>query len=160
MSPGMKPLLAASPSEGQSQRLTVTVPAGLLHRMNSGSFSSRVLTTIFLHHLENEKSTGNQRLVWKGLALMHSGECSQVLSCLSWIGDLSKGCVSLAAMSKILSSLLVSPDPASSETLSSEHRNVYMEGDCQGFKLHLLRNKLSSYSLFVSFLQRLKCFLI
>lgn len=49
---------------------------------------------------------------------------------------------------------------ASPQTLSSEQRNVYMERDCQGFKLHPLRNELSSYSLFVSFLKRLKCFLI
>lgn len=65
----------------------VIVPPGLPHQMNSGSFPSHVLTTIFLCHLENEKSTGNQWLVWKGLGLMHTPECSQIQSCLPW--DLS-----------------------------------------------------------------------
>lgn len=37
---------AASPSEGQSQQLTVIAPAGVLHQMNFGSFPSHVLTTL------------------------------------------------------------------------------------------------------------------
>lgn len=36
----------ASPSDGQSQRLTVIAAAGILHLVNFGSFPSHVLTTI------------------------------------------------------------------------------------------------------------------
>lgn len=106
---------AASPSEGQSQQLTVIAPAGILHQMNFGSLLSHVLnhsSLIFLCCLETRKLMGNQWLVWIGFgAHSHRGIQTKpaprfcaALKC--WCCSLfSKGCVDVASIRKDLLSL-------------------------------------------------------
>lgn len=52
-------ICTASPWDGQSQRLIVVVPAGILHQTNFGSFPSHVLTTV-LSFVSTVMRLGNQ----------------------------------------------------------------------------------------------------
>lgn len=140
----------------QSQRLTVIVPADILQQMNFGSFPSHVLTTI-LSFFSTIMRIRSQRvtvtcLKWFG-AHVHGRTLTKTAprfnAALKW--NPSRLCLARAVLmwpplekTCFLFGVCVSPSTSPPDPLSSEQRNVYMNRDCQGFKLQPLRNELSS----------------
>lgn len=145
---------ATSPSEGQSQRLTVIAPAGILHQMNFGSFPSHVLTTILsffsaVWRIRSQRATSDLFELVQG---SHTGIQTKTeprfCAALKWNPRLclARALLMWPPLEKIcfLFGVCVCPSPSPPDPLSSEQRNVYMKRDCQGFKLHPLGNELSS----------------
>lgn len=142
---------AASPSEGQSQQLTVIAPAGILHQMNFGSFSSHVLSTL-LSFFSAIWRIGSQQTT-NDLFGAHAHRGIQTKIALRFYAALKwniRLCLPRAVLmwplekTSFLFGVCVCPSASPPDPLSSEQRNVYMKRDCQGFKLHPLRNELSS----------------